>query len=331
MILVVTELRRAEFAPVTRELVSFALRLGRDLEIPVAALVMGHEVDARAKEVASWQVARVLVADDPSLAGRVPEHLGGVLGAVIKKESPAFVIAGHTSESTEFIPRVAARLSAPLVPGCLGYERHGDRLLFARGVFNSKLHMRVTLRGSGPGFVTLGPGACPVGEIETGEGVAPEAIPVEPVGIAPGRRSLGVEESPKGEVRLESASTIVAVGRGIQKAENLGVVEELAAAFDAPLGASRPVVDAGWLPRDRQIGSSGQTVAPRLYVAVGISGAVQHLVGMQGSQCVVAINKDSEAPVFKVAHYGIVGDLFEVVPELTRLVRDLGAGAGAGN
>ena len=123
---------------------------------------------------------------------------------------------------------------------------------------------------------------------------------------------------------------IVAVGRGIQKAENLGVVEQLAEALGAPLGASRPVVDSGWLPRDRQIGSSGQTVAPRLYIAVGVSGAIQHLVGMRASQCIVAINKDAEAPVFKVAHYGIAADLFEVVPELTRVVRELKAAGATG-
>jgi electron transfer flavoprotein alpha subunit len=161
--------------------------------------------------------------------------------------------------------------------------------------------------------------------------VEPEPVTFDLAGVVPWRRRVGIEAAARGEVSLESAKVIVAVGRGIQKSENLGIVRELAEALGAPIGASRPVVDAGWLARDRQIGSSGQTVAPRLYIAIGISGAIQHRVGMQGSHCIVAINKDAEAPVFRVADYGIAGDLFEVVPELTRLVRDLRAGSrGAG-
>lgn len=329
MILIVAEHRDGGFTPVTQELVSLGLRMGQDLGVPVVAAVLGHEVGELARTLASWQVDRVIQIDDPAFSEGSPEPLTAAVETVIKNESPAFVIGGHTSDSMEVIPRVASRMKRPLIGGCLGYERHGDRVLFTRPVFNAKLHMRIVPRGEPPCFVTVAPGTFAGDALETGPGVEPESVAVDVSAVTVRRRRIGTGEAVRGEVALDAASVIVAVGRGIQKAENLSVVRELAEALGAPLGASRPVVDAGWLPRDRQIGSSGQTVAPRLYIAVGISGAIQHLVGMRGAQCIVAINKDGEAPVFKVAHYGIAADLFEVVPELTRLIRELRAGSAA--
>jgi electron transfer flavoprotein alpha subunit len=331
MILIVAEQRDGQLRPITRELVAMGLGMGRELEMPVVVLIAGTDVDEMAETLASWQVDRVIGVSAETLGSRSPDLQAAVVAALIEKESPSFVLAGHTSEGIEFIPRLAVRLKRSLVAGCVGYERHGDRLLLLRPIFNSKLHMRVAPRGEAPWFVTLAPGSIPADELETGPGVAPEALDVDLSDVAVRRRSIGLEDAEKGEVNLESAPVVVAVGRGIQKAENIPVVQQLADALDAPLGASRPVVDSGWLPRDRQIGSSGQTVSPRLYIAVGISGAIQHLVGMQSSQCIVAINKDLEAPVFKVAHYGIAGDLFEVVPEITRLVRELKGANAAGD
>lgn len=328
MILIVTEHREAGWLPITKDLVGMGLQMGADLGMPVSALVMGQGVDGLAAELATWQPDRVWVADDAALAGANPEAQSRVLDAAIDEARPAFVLSGHTSEGLEFVPRVAVRRAGAFVAACVGYEAEGDTLLFARGVFNGKLHMRVSVaaRAEGsarPCFLSLAPGSWSGPELEAGSGVAPEALEVDLTGLEPRTRLVGIMQAEGGEVSLPDADTIVAVGRGVGKEDNLPVVQALADALDAPLGASRPVVDAGWLPRDRQIGSSGQTVAPRLYVAVGISGAVQHLVGMQTSQCIVAINKDAGAPVFKVAHYGIAGDLFEIVPELTRLVREL--------
>lgn len=327
MILIVAEHQEGRPSRVTRELVVLGLRMGRDLEMPVVALVAGHEVAGVASALAAWQVDRVIVIDDRALSAGAPERMGAALDAVIDQESPAFVIGGHTSEGMEFIPRIAARRRRALIAGCTDYERHGDRVVFTRPVFNAKLQMRVVPRGEAPWFLTVAPGTFAGEDLEEGSGVSPEKMEVDFGGVEVRREVVGIEQAPRGEVSLDSAAAIVAVGRGIQKPENLGVAQELADALGAPLGASRPVVDAGWLPRDRQIGSSGQTVAPRLYIALGISGAIQHLVGMQGAGCIVAINKDAEAPVFKVADYGIAADLFEVVPELSRLIRELHAGS----
>jgi electron transfer flavoprotein alpha subunit len=331
MILIVTEHRDGAWVPITKDLVGMGLKMGAELGMPVSALAMGQGVGELASQLAGWQLDRVFIAEDATLARPNPEAQGRVLDAAIEEARATFVLSGHTAEGLEFVPRVAVRRAAAFVPGCVGYEMEGDTLLFARGVFNGKLHMRVSLPHSmegTPSFLSVAPGSWSGPDLEAGPGVAPEPLTVDLSDLQPRMRLVGIEAAAGGEVSLGDADTIVSVGRGIGKEDNLPVVQALADALDAPLGASRPVVDAGWLPRDRQIGSSGQTVAPRLYVAVGISGAVQHLVGMQSSQCIVAINKDAEAPVFKVAHYGIAGDLFEIVPELTRLIRELKGKSG---
>ena len=205
------------------------------------------------------------------------------------------------------------------------YEKIGDRLLFTRQVFNAKMNMKVEPRGAPPYLTTLSPGAFPPDGIELGDGASVEAISVDVSGVPNRRRFIERTEAPRGQADLSSASVIVSGGRGLKQKENFSLIFDLAKALNGAVGASRPVVDAEWLPREYQIGSSGQTVAPKLYFAVGISGAIQHLVGMQGARCIVAINKDPEAPIFKVAHYGIVDDLFKVVPALTKLLNDLKA------
>jgi electron transfer flavoprotein alpha subunit len=196
-------------------------------------------------------------------------------------------------------------------------------MVLTRQVFNAKMNLKVAPRGEGPYLATIVPGSFPGDEIESGGSPEIEAVPVDLSQVPTRRRLIGRSQAPKGDVDLGSAAIIVAGGRGLKQKENFSLISELAEALGGAVGASRPVVDAEWLPREYQIGSSGQTVAPKLYVAVGISGAIQHLVGMQNSRCIVAINKDPEAPIFKVAHYGIVDDLFKVVPALTKLVRDL--------
>jgi electron transfer flavoprotein alpha subunit len=322
MILIVAEHRDGRLRPVTAEMVGLALPMGRELGLGVAAVVAGPEVGEMAATLASWQLDRVFSVQVPE--GGDPlgfEQTLEIVANLIRSESPAFVIGPHTSEGMEFMPRLAVRFSGPLIPGCTGFELQGERVLFTRPVFGARFGLRVSPRTpEAPCFLTVAPGSCPAAEPEAGAGVAPEAFEVDLSGVTV-RRRVGLEEAPRGEVPLDSAEVIVAVGRGIQKAENLQVAADLADALGAPLGASRPVVDAGWLPRDRQIGSSGQTVSPRLYIALGISGAVQHLVGMQSARCIVAINRDPEAPVYRVAHYGIALDMFEVVPELARTIR----------
>jgi electron transfer flavoprotein alpha subunit len=245
-----------------------------------------------------------------------------ILKGIIEQEKPFLVLAGHTTQGMDFAPRLAAGLRRPLIAGCVEYEKQGDRLVLTRQIFNAKLNMKTALRGDPPYFATASPGAFPADELESGGNAEVVALPVNLSG-PPRRKTIERMEAPKGKADLSSAPIIVSGGRGLKEKQNFDLIFALAEAIGGSVGASRPVVDAEWLPREYQIGSSGQTVSPRLYFAVGISGAIQHLVGMQTARCIVAINKDPEAPIFKVAHYGIVDDLFKVVPALTKIFKDL--------
>ncbi len=235
----------------------------------------------------------------------------------IRQLEPAFVIFPHTYQVRDFVPRLAARFGQVLIGDVTAIE---DGPVFLRQLFQGKLSGSYRPQGSGPCFVSIQSGAF---RNDLSGGGKTEICPFTPTLAAEQIRTRPSEPFRGSEqaVDLGSAQRIVSVGRGIKEAENLHIVQELAAALGAELAASRPICDNGWLPLDRQVGSSGQTVAPKLYLAVGVSGAIQHLVGMKGSQCIVAINKDREAPIFEVADYGIVGDLFEVVPALTEAIK----------
>lgn len=295
MILVIAENRDGSPTASTREAIVFAQRVGNELGEPVEAVAVGSAYD--------------------------PATHVQTLKAIAQQKSPTLIVSGHTTQGVDFMPRLAVALRALLVAGCVDYEKVGDRLVLTRQIFNAKMNLKVVAKGNGPTLVTLVPGSFPADAVEAGASVQIETLNV-PEGIR-SRQILDTSKAPKGDVDLASAPIIVAGGRGLKQKENFSLISELADALGGAVGASRPVVDAEWMPREYQIGSSGQTVAPKLYIAVGISGAIQHLVGMQNSRCIVAINKDAEAPIFKVAHYGIVDDLFKVVPALTRLVRDL--------
>ena len=325
MILIITEHEDNKFKPITNELTVFAQRLGRDLEKPVAAVVLGANVGALADELKDRQVDRIIQIEDDRLADYSPDGYVAALRQLIEQAKPFLVLAGHTTIGYDYMPRLAAGLGRPLIGGCVEYELAGEALLLTRPVFNAKMNMRVSLRGEPPYFATGAPGAYPGDEIELGGSPAVESFSADLSGVEIRRRVIGREEAEKGQVDLSSADIIVSGGRGLKKKENFSVVSELAEALGGAVGASRPVVDAEWLPRAYQIGSSGQTVSPKLYIAIGISGAIQHLVGMQSSRCIVAINKDADAPIFKVAHYGIADDLFKVVPEITKIVKELNA------
>jgi len=316
MILVVVERQGTRLRGNTSELIAFAQRLGTEQGVPVQVLVPGQVSDMSA--VSSAQVDRVAMVEN--WGDDAPENFVAAVQALSADHSPLAIVAGHTTQGMDFMPRLAVRLKKPLTANCVGCEKHGDRLVLVRQVFNGKLHLRVVPRAV-PSLITVVPGSFASEAIQMGSPVETVSISVE---FPPSRsKVVGRETSPKGQVDLGSASVIVAGGRGLKQKENFSLIQELADALGGAVGASRPVVDAEWLPREYQIGSSGQTVAPKLYVAVGISGAIQHLVGMQGSRCIVAINKDAEAPIFKVAHYGIADDLFKIVPALTKLLKDL--------
>ncbi len=314
--------------------------------VQINAVLLGSGVDAAAGELAQRDLAAVLVADHPVLAAYTPGAWIGVLAAAIGAERPDYVFFPHTYQTVDFVPRLAQRTGAGLLPEVTGFapavapaspapdtggEPAGDGLVWTRPVLGGKLQARVRVRGAGTVLVSVQSGSFPAADLppaaSTGAADAPAAdtklrpLPVDPQQARPDREVLGYEEAAAQQVDLTKAGIIVAVGRGVGGADKLGPIEELARTLGAEIGASRPVIDSGWLPRERQIGSSGQTVSPRLYIAAGISGAIQHLVGMKGSAVIVAINKDPSAPIFTVARYGLVGDLHELVPALTAAVK----------
>jgi electron transfer flavoprotein alpha subunit len=316
VILVVVERHGDRLAANTRELIAFAQRFGQDHNAPVHVLIPGTVSDLDV--LRSAKIDRVVSIENWS--DDAPANFVVAVQTTVVPKAPLAIIAGHTAQGMDFMPRLAVVLRRPFAPNCVGYEKQGDRFILVRQVFNGKLHLRVTPRSS-PCLIAAVPGAFASEELQLGSPLETASISVD-FGASV-RRVIGRAHSSKGQVDLASAPIIVAGGRGLKQKENFTLIKELADALGGAVGASRPVVDAEWLPREYQIGSSGQTVAPKLYVAVGISGAIQHLVGMQGSRCIVAINKDAEAPIFKVAHYGIADDLFKVVPALTKLLRDL--------
>jgi electron transfer flavoprotein alpha subunit len=329
MILVVTEHTGSGLKPSASELLAFAGRVGQDFGLPTAAVVLGSGTSKVVEELRARKVDRILVVDDPALGEYGPEKYLHALKAVIASQKPSIVATAHSVRGMDFMPRLSVALRKPLVAGCVEYERIGDRIVFTRPIFNAKLNMKLEPREATPYLVTVMPGAFPAddvpasGSTAAGSGATIEAIEVNFSGVSNRRRVVAQAEASKGEADLMSAAVIVAGGRGLKQKENFSLIFDLAKALNGAVGASRPVVDAEWLPREYQIGSSGQTVSPKLYFAIGISGAIQHLVGMSGSRCIVAINKDPEAPIFKVAHYGIIDDLFKVVPVLTKLINDL--------
>jgi electron transfer flavoprotein alpha subunit len=246
------------------------------------------------------------------------------LEQLIRKLNPSYVVFPHTYQVRDFAPRLAARFGQVLLADLIGLRKDGDRFVFVRQLFQGKLN--ADYRHSGPTsnqapcFLSVQAGAFRAESLESGSAAIEVFTPQLDAAAIRNKPDAPFREAAQ-TVDLSSAPIIVSVGRGIKEQDNLPIVEELAQALGAELAASRPICDNGWLPMERQVGSSGQTVSPKLYLAVGISGAIQHLVGMKGSKTVVAINKDENAPIFEVADYGIVGDLFEIVPALTEAVK----------
>ena len=312
-VLVIAEQRDGKLNRATWETIAAAQQAGG----PLRVAVIGAGVEAVAGELAAAECERVIAVEDQALGEYTADGFVLALSALIDQEQPALVFLPHTYQTRDFAPALAARLGRPLITDVTGVKKDGDRLVCVRPMFQGKLNADVAAGGPPPHLVTCQIGAFRADSAARGAAAAPVVKAAVAVDISRIRQK---PEAPfkeaKQAVDLSQASRIVAVGRGIKAQDNLKVAEQLAQALGAELAASRPICDAGWLPMDRQIGSSGQTVAPKLYVALGISGAIQHLVGMKGSRTIVAINKDADAPIFEVADYGIVGDLFEVIPAI---------------
>lgn len=318
-ILVVTEQLHGRIGRISWEGVSAAQRLAAQLGQTVSAVVVGSETESLADEIAAWPVNKVVRVEHPLLAHYTADGFTLALQQLIEQARPAYVVFPHTYQVRDYAPALAARFGQVLIGDVVDI---GAGPVFTRQLLQGRLNGVYRHSGDGPCFISVQAGAFRAEESIPGASPAEEVVftpPLEPSQIRthPSEPFRGGTQT----VDLGSAQRIVSVGRGIKDAAYIPLVQELATALDAELAASRPICDSGWLPIERQVGSSGHTVAPKLYLAIGISGAIQHLVGMKGSQCVVALNKDPDAPIFEVADYGIVGDLFEMVPALIEAVK----------
>ncbi len=321
-ILVFVEHTDGKLTRPTWEALAAGQHLAQGLGTTVTAVLLGSNLASLAADLAAAAVQEVLTVDSPQLAEYTADGYTLALRAVIEQQKPRFVVFSHTYQVRDFAPKLAAAMNRGLVSDCLGYRSEEGKLIFVRQVFQGKYCADVELVGEAPYFVSFQAAAFREDSVQRGSSAAPITpmaveLAADSIRAKPGERFREAKQA----VDLTQAELIVSVGRGIKAPENVDLAKRLADALGAELGASRPICDNGWLPMDRQIGSSGQTVAPKLYVALGISGAIQHMVGMKGSNTVVAINKDKEAPIFEVATYGIVGDLFEIVPPLIEEIK----------
>jgi electron transfer flavoprotein alpha subunit len=314
-ILAILEQREGAWRTMSWEALAAAQQIGRDLGEPVEAAVVGASVATLAREASGRGLQRVWAVGHELLDPYTPDAYTAALEQLIRKAAPRLVLFPHTYQARDFAPKLAAHFGRTLASDVIGHRAGPDGIVLVRQLFQGKLNADVRFPASPPNFASVQAGAYRADRLDTGESPVETLRPDLDAAQIRTRPLSPFREAEQG-VDLAAAAIVVSVGRGIREKDNLPVVEKLARALGGELAASRPICDNGWLPMDRQVGSSGQTVAPRLYVAVGISGAIQHLVGMKGSRTIVAINKDPDAPIFEVADYGIVGDLFEVVPAI---------------
>lgn len=316
-VLVVMEQHNGSWNRMSWEALAGGIELGKLTGQPVSIAVAGSGIAALASEAAQKKVEKIYAVDHTLLAQYTADAQVAAIEQLVKHVNPTFVLFPHTYEVRDFAPALATRFKQVLVSDVVAIK---EGPVFVRQLFQGKLNADFKVKGSGPCFVSIQAGAFRADSLESG------SAPVENVAVTLDAASIrNKPEAPFREssraVDLTAADIIVSVGRGIKEKDNIHIVEDLAKALGGELAASRPICDSGWLPMERQVGSSGQTVAPKVYMAVGISGAIQHLVGMKGSKTIVAINKDENAPIFEVADYGIIGDLFEVVPALVEEVK----------
>jgi electron transfer flavoprotein alpha subunit len=318
-ILVITEQREGKWNNASFETLSAAQQMASPASSTVSALVIGKNLTALADELAAKNVVEVLLVEHDLLEAYTPDAYCVALAQAIDSSKPDLILFPHTYQVRDFAPRLAATLGKAMIGDCVGYRSEGDKLTFVRQMFQGKTVADVTFQGTPPWFASFQSGA-----------FRADLVAAHPAGKAPihnftpqlkpeqiRTKPLELFREAKSAVDLTQAPLIVAIGRGIKAPENIPQAVALAKAIGGELAASRPICDEGWLPMDRQIGSSGQTVTPKLYLALGISGAIQHVVGMKGARTIVAINKDQNAPIFEIADYGVVADIFEIMPALT--------------
>ena len=321
-ILVVVEQREGKLNRVSWETIAGGQAIAAQTGWTLEAAVVGSGVAAIAAEVAAKKVAKVYDVESAKLEPYTPDAFAHALQQFLEKHPTKLVLMPHTYQVRDFVPKLATALKTTAISDVIGCKYESGKLLFTRQMFQGKFVADVSFTGSGPCFATFQNGSFRADKAETGASAAPvETVNVDvPDGVVRNHPQEVFKEA-KQAVDLTQAEIIVSVGRGIKEQKNIELAQQLATALGGELAASRPICDNGWLPMDRQIGSSGQTVAPKLYLALGISGAIQHIVGMKGARSIVAINKDSEAPIFEIADYAVVGNLFDIVPPLIEEIK----------
>jgi electron transfer flavoprotein alpha subunit len=325
---VVVEQREGKLNRVSWETLTAGQALAAETGWALEAAVVGNNVAGIAGEVAGKKVTKVYAIESAKLEPYTPDAFAAGLKSFLESRQPKLVLMPHTYQVRDFVPKLATAMGRTVISDCIGFKKQGDKLLFTRPMFQGKLAADVGFSCDAPWFVTFQNGAFRGDKVESGAAAAPvEAVKVDISDSVIRNKPQEVFKEAKQAVDLTQAEIIVSVGRGIKEQKNIELAKQLAEALGGELAASRPICDSGWLPMDRQIGSSGQTVAPKLYLALGISGAIQHIVGMKGSRTIVAVNKDSEAPIFEIADYAVVGNLFEIVPPLIEEVKKVKAGS----
>ena len=321
-ILVIAEQHEGKLNRVSWETLTAGQALAAETGWTLEAAVVGGSVGSLAREVAGKKVAKVYAVESPKLDPYTPDAFVAGLKQFVSSKKPKLVLMPHTYQVRDFVPKLATAMERTVISDCIGYKKEGDKLLFSRQMFQGKFSADVSFACDAPWFVTFQNGAFRGDKVEAASSAAPvENVAVEIPDNIIRNKPQEVFKEAKQAVDLTQAEIIVAVGRGIKEQKNIELAKQLAEAMGGEIAASRPICDSGWLPMDRQIGSSGQTVAPKLYLALGISGAIQHIVGMKGARTIIAVNKDSEAPIFEIADYAIVGNLFDIVPPLIEEVK----------
>jgi electron transfer flavoprotein alpha subunit len=321
-ILVVVEQREGKLNRASWETLRAGQSLAAETGWVLEAAVVGSGVAAIASEIAGKKVSKVYAVEGAALATYTPDAFSFALKQFLSEKKPKLVLMPHTYQVRDFIPQLATSMQRTVISDCTGYRKNGERLLFTRQMFQGKFAADVSFACDAPWFVTFQSGAFRGDQVEAGSSAAPvETIQIDIPSDRIRNKPQEIFKEAKQAVDLTQAEIIISVGRGIKEQKNIELAKQLADALGGEIAASRPICDSGWLPMDRQIGSSGQTVAPKLYLALGISGAIQHIVGMKGARSVVAINKDNEAPIFEVADVAVVGNLFDIVPPLIEEVK----------
>jgi electron transfer flavoprotein alpha subunit len=324
-ILVLVEHADGKIDSVTYQLLNAGRQLASELKVQLLALAIGHQLDGVTAALQGRGMDKIIVLDDARLAMASGEVQAQAIAQVARQLEARLILLGYSLIGMELTPAIAVQLGINALTNCVNLKLDGGAIVVTKPVFDSTLHAEIALDDGAAAVIGLQKGS--FAPIEPSSTQAPvESAAVDIAAMRSRSKVLAIAEEPTGDVDITKAEIVVSVGRGIGTAEKIPLIADLAEALGGVVACSRPVVDVGWLPRERQVGASGRTVTPKVYIACGISGAIQHLIGMRDANRIIAINKDADAPIFGVAHLGVVGDLFEIIPALTKAAKEAKAG-----